>query len=79
MNQVRFFKLFVLTLLLLGAGLACNRGEKAIPREPNAYRMYLKETIPEVLRATTCQCCNKSLMECFDETLNTEIRGCPDT
>ena len=53
--------------------------EETVPTAPLEFRRYLIAKYPEEMAATMCQCCNKSLRQCYDETLSPEVRGCPDT
>ena len=53
--------------------------EEPIPTDPLAFRQYLMAGMPEVLEVTECQCCGKSLHQCYEETLRKEGPRCPDT
>ena len=52
---------------------------KNFPTDPMEFRRYLMKTMPQELHATTCQCCNTSLFECFEETLTPGVKACPET
>ena len=66
---------------------ACNKAqpketpvqEELVPTDPLEFRRYLIKEHPQEMAATMCQCCNKSLRQCYDETLTPGVRGCPDT
>ena len=53
--------------------------EEVIPTDPLEFRRYLMAKHPEEMAATMSQCCNKSLQQCYEETLTPGVRGCPDT
>jgi len=52
---------------------------KEVPADPLEFRRYLLKHHPKEMAATVCQCCNKSLGQCYEETLEEETHGCPDT
>ena len=78
MNGTRVYQGLVLGVILVVAGAGCSRGSEKAPRDPQDFREYLLKTMPDTLEATTCQCCNKSLKKCYEETLEGSV-GCPDT
>jgi len=50
----------------------------AFPKDPLKFRSFLKERMSDVLAATNCQCCNKPLLQCYNETLERSEGFCPD-
>lgn len=49
-------------------------------RDRQAYFEFLEEVMPETLAAVTCECCGKSLGQCYGEMGNPAIeRKCPFT
>ncbi len=70
-------------MTMLGTTLLTVACQKSIsdqaPADPNAFRTFLMERMPSVLEETICQCCDKSLMQCYQETLGGEQKSCPDT
>ena len=81
-------------VLMMGGAFACSKGasvaqsseEKklaALAEDPPmgyaSFRQHLIEHIPGALEQTSCQCCNKPLKQCYEETLVGKRPGCPDT
>jgi len=79
MNGRPMYRGAVLGLAMAGLAMGCLRSAGEPPKDPLEFRTFLVKTMPEVLEATTCQCCNKSLMKCYEETLEGAAGGCPDT
>lgn len=72
---------FVTLLALVGSSSCQEQAfyHQPMPSDPLAFRQYLMAGMPEVLKATECQCCGKSLHTCYEETLSQEGQRCPDT
>ena len=66
--------------------LACTKAQpeetpvqgEVLPTDPIEFRRYLIEKYPEEMAATMCQCCNTTLRQCYDDTLDPGVKGCPE-
>ena len=74
----------LLAMALCLAVTACK--EKAdplhdpLPSNPIEFRTHLMERMTPALKATSCKCCNKSLYQCYAETVEKRPgKRCPDT
>jgi len=78
----RLFLFGALFTLMLAMG-GCKKHDPLqdpIPSDPIAFRTHLMTRMGPALKATTCKCCNKSLHQCYLETVEKKAGPkCPDT
>ena len=71
-------------VLAMGVSLSsCKKHDPLqdpIPSDPIEFRTHLMSRMGPALKATSCKCCNKSLHQCYAETVEKKTRPrCPDT
>ena len=79
----RLLQILLASVLCLGL-VACKEKpdplQDPIPSNPIEFRTHLMTRIGPALKATSCKCCNKSLHQCYIETVEKRPgKRCPDT